>query len=362
MSALSTARLLPRPSRPTRKQVETLVSHLHELAEAGIPSDQAMAITARSHGTPGRLAVRISKSLHGGLSLGAALARLDAPLSKAELALITAGESSGRSAQALALLLTSLSESSKLRSEVIRAAAYPALLLNLTVAVIIAMAVAVMPMLASLYASMGVELPATTRAMLQLGDLLANYGLAIVAACSLVVAAVHFANTRWPVAAQSWDRTLLRIPVVGTVVSAGERRNLYATLAALLAAGSDLEHALRLSVHTITNTQMAAAAGRLIRSVRRGVELSQALERSGLDPSGSDSALVRIAEATGDYAGALQRAAAAAAGQRRAALQRLCSLAEPLAVALMAVAVGLTVVSIYQPVLGSAALLSDGLQ
>ncbi len=360
LALAQSSKLSPSRGRPTRQQIATLISQIHELVDAGIPTDQAVIISARSRSALGQLAAKLSKSLRGGRGLASALARLGAPLSEAELALVAAGEDCGRSAQALELLHTRLAESLRLRHELIRASAYPALLLSLTLIVVVIMAVAVIPTLASLYTSTGVALPATTRAMLALGDTLCRHGLVIAIGSSLIVTGLALAKLLWQPAARSYDRTLLRIPVVATVVGAGNKRDFYASLAALLSAGSDLEHALRLSTATISNSEIAVAAGRLLRSVRRGVALSHALERSGLDQSGSDSVLLRIAEATGDYAAALQKAAATAARQRQDALQRLCSLAEPLAVALMAVAVGITVLSIYQPVLGSAALLGVG--
>jgi type II secretory pathway component PulF len=90
--------------------------------------------------------------------------------------------------------------------------------------------------------------------------------------------------------------------------------------------------------------------------------LSAALERCALDSRGGDAAILRTAEAIGDYSASLERLATAARIERDELLDRTVRAVQPVSVAFMAIVVGATVLAVYQPVLGSASLLAGGMK
>jgi type IV pilus assembly protein PilC len=158
------------------------------------------------------------------------------------------------------------------------------------------------------------------------------------------------------------DTFVLAAPLLGRLARAEARSELYAALGALLSAGVDLDEALILATPACENRILRRRFERVRPSVRRGLTLSAALERCGLDSRGSDAAMLRTAEAIGDYGASLERLAAAARIERDELLDRVVRAVQPVSVAFMAIVVGATVLAVYQPVLGSASLMAGGMK
>jgi general secretion pathway protein F len=82
--------------------------------------------------------------------------------------------------------------------------------------------------------------------------------------------------------------------------------------------------------------------------------------RSGLDRAQRDAAMLRLGEATGDYAGTCERIAKLELEDYGRALDRISRVIEPAVLLVMAAAVSTAALAIYQPILGSAALMMGG--
>jgi type II secretory pathway component PulF len=196
--------------------------------------------------------------------------------------------------------------------------------------------------------------------MLAFGGAVKGYGLHAVATLAVVfitTRVLRAADSRFRTAA---DRALLAAPFAGTLVRTRERADFYATVACLLRAGVDLETAVESAVATIRNASLHAAAAATVRALRRGIALSAAVVRSGLDRAQRDAAMLRLGEATGDYAGTCERIAKLELEDYGRALDRISRVIEPAVLLVMAVAVSTAALAIYQPILGSAALMMGG--
>ena len=112
-----------------------------------------------------------------------------------------------------------------------------------------------------------------------------------------------------------------------------------------------------MAAEAIGNRCLRARVMRLRSFVVRGVALSEALSRAGIDSLGHEAGFLRQAEAVGDYPATLSRMSRICAQQRNETVSRFAAIAEPTAVIAMAVAVGLGAVALYQPILNSASIL-----
>jgi type IV pilus assembly protein PilC len=213
-----------------------------------------------------------------------------------------------------------------------------------------------------MYAEAGVPLPGSTRLVLAAAELILTRGHRVVIAASLLACTALWGQRRFAVVAEAIDRCVLALPAVGRAVHAGQRSRIYGLLEALIGAGLNVDEALSLTVPTVPNRTLRAGCERVRVLVRNGTPLSGALARSGVDADGGDAALLKVAEATGDYTAAFRQLRAIAEEQQNAWAAAIFATAEPAAVAVMAAVVGTAVVAVYQPVLGSAALLARGIQ
>jgi type II secretory pathway component PulF len=349
-----------RGARTSPRDTLVALDRLRTLIGAGMPHGDALRFGAAAGGRPATHLAQASRLVERGAPLSDALSRAGVSLAPPDLALLRAGETSGTLAGTLGLLCERLAQRGDAKSRVLRALAYPCALLLVTVAVVLAMTTLVLPSFVTLYTTTGAPIPTTTRAMLAFGNGVKGYGLhtlvTLIAAIA-VTRALRAANARFRVAA---DRAVLAAPFAGTLVRTRERSDFYATVACLLRAGVDLETAMESAVATIRNAALHAAAAATVRALRRGIALSAAVVRSGLDRAQRDAAMLRLGEATGDYAGTCERIAKLELEDYGRALDRISRVIEPAVLLVMAAAVSTAALAIYQPILGSAALMMGG--
>jgi general secretion pathway protein F len=336
------------------------LDRLRTLIGAGMPHGDALRFGAAAGGRPAAHLAHASRLVERGAPLSEALPRAGVSLASPDLALLRAGEASGTLAGTLGLLCERLAQRGDAKSRVARALAYPCALLAVTVVVVLSMTTLVLPSFVTLYTNNGAPIPTTTRAMLAFGGAVKSYGLhalAGLAAAGAATRTLRARNSRFRVAA---DRAVLAAPFAGTLVRTRERSDFYATVACLLRAGVDLETAVESAVATIGNAALHAAAAATMRALRRGIALSAAVVRSGLDHAQRDAVMLRLGEATGDYAGTCERIAKLELEDYGRALDRIARVIEPAVLLVMAVAVSTAALAIYQPILGSAALMMGG--
>ena len=351
-----------RPRRQTTSPRDTLAAldRLRTLIAAGMPHGDALRFGAAAGGRPAAHLTHASRLVERGAPLSEALSRAGISLAPPDLALLRAGEASGTLGGTIGLLCERLTQRGDAKSRVVRALAYPCALLLVTVVVVLAMTTMVLPSFVTLYTTTGAPIPTTTRAMLAFGGAVKSYGIhtaAAVALAAVATRALRAVDSRFRAAA---DRAVLATPFAGTLVRTRERSDFYATVACLLRAGVDLETAVESAVATIANSQLHAAASATVRALRRGIALSAAVVRSGLDRAQRDAAMLRLGEATGDYAGTCERIAKLELEDYGRALDRISRVIEPAVLLVMAVAVSTAALAIYQPILGSAALMMGG--
>jgi type II secretory pathway component PulF len=333
---------------------------LRTLIAAGMPHGDALRFGAAAGGRAAVHLAHASTLVERGAPLSEALPRAGVALTSPDLALLRAGEASGTLAGTLGLLCERLAQRGNANSRVVRALAYPCTLLLVTVVVVLAMTTMVLPSFVTLYATAGAPIPATTRAMLAIGSTIKSYAVHALAALACVTVAIRSLRATDPRFLAATDRILAAAPFVGTLVCTRERADFYATVACLLRAGVDLETAVESASVTVRNAGLRTDAEATVRGLRRGIALSAAVLRSGLDRSRRDAAMLRLGEATGDYAGTCERIAALELEDYGRALDRMSGLIEPAVLLVMAVAVSTAALAIYQPILGSAALMMGG--
>jgi general secretion pathway protein F len=264
-------------------------------------------------------------------------------------ATVAAGEESGNLAQVMERLADYIEERDALRSKILGAFVYPAVVTLVGVIIVLFLMTYVMPQVVEVFRQTRQALPWPTRALLVTSDVLRVAGVWI----ALGLVAAGFALRRWlarPGPKAAWDALMLRLPVAGRTVRAVNAARFASTLAILAAAGVPLLRALEAARATLANAVLAQAVSDTIVAVREGSALSRALGSAKVFPP----VLVHLAasgEATGELASMLDRAANILAREveRRAVL--LTTLLEPLLVLAMGVVVLGIVLAVLMPIM-----------
>ncbi|MFQ5477903.1 MAG: type II secretion system F family protein [Candidatus Binatia bacterium] len=338
------------------------MARLRGLTNSGMSTAQALTAGARSGGRPGALLAKACRRVERGQNLARALSSLGNLLTEVEVSLLDAGESCGNLARALDLLHTRIEQQGSDRRRVVGALSYPLLLTVLTLVILQLMAVYVLPSMAGMYDELGAELPASSRALLTFGTTVSQGAGPAAVVGSFCVLIGAWMRKRLPAFRLASDALVLDTPLLGPVLMSTHRAAIYAVCATLLESGCEITNTLSLAGRCTPNREIARRLDLVRRGVARGRPLSLAFGHAGLDDDGQAAGMLSVAEASGDYAAAFARLTRVAEGERDRYVTRLSRSVEPAAVTFMAIAVAGGVLALYQPVLGSAAMLTGGMQ
>ncbi|RJF92939.1 type II secretion system inner membrane protein GspF [Sphingomonas cavernae] len=284
-----------------------------------------------------------------GRRLSEAMAREPKSFPPLYRAMVSAGESSGTLDTILERLADLLERQAQVRGKVLSAMAYPVVLAIVAVFVVIALMVFVVPKVVEQFDTVGQALPLLTRIVIGISDFLVNWWWLLLALIALL-GVVAWRALSDPAIRLRFDRSLLRIPLIGRLIRDLHAARMSRTLATMVASRLPLLEGLALTTPTIHNRALRTASEDIVEAIRGGGSLSVALKRANVFPP----LLVYLA-ASGEAAGkldlTLERAADYLEREFDGFTTAALSLLEPLIIVVMGGIVALIVLSILLPIL-----------
>ncbi|WP_426267092.1 type II secretion system inner membrane protein GspF [Sphingomonas sp. LHG3443-2] len=295
------------------------------------------------------IVTRVADAVVEGRRLADALAREPRSFPPLYRAMVAAGESSGSLPDILERQSVLLERQAAMRSKLLSALAYPAVLTLVALAVVAALMIAVVPRVVEQFDNVGQQLPLLTRIIIALSSFMANWWwllLLLIGGClALLSVALQRPDSRLVI-----DRFVLRVPFVGRLIRDLHAASMARTLSTMIGSRLPLIEGLRLTSETVNNRALRAATEGLVEAIRRGGSLSGALGRAGVFPP----LLVYLA-ASGESAGRLELMLARAADYLErefdAFTATALALLEPLIIVVLGVIVATIVLAILLPIL-----------
>ena len=282
-----------RGDKVTAAQVLRLTSELGVLLHAGLPLDRALKvqIDTAEPGAFKAMAEDILQTIKSGRSFTMALEQHAEVFSGFYVSMVRSGEASGNLAGVLTDLSVYLERSKAVRSTIVSAMVYPAIL-----AVVATLSVAVMlgfvvPEFESLFDEMGEGLPLLTSVIISLGDLVAAWWWLLLG----VVAVITVLTRRWlatPEGRLRIDTRMLTLPIAGSVVKKFEISRFARTLGTLLSNGVAILKAVDIARGTVGNVVISEHLQGLEPAVKRGERLSKAMQPEVFSPMAVQMVLV----------------------------------------------------------------------
>jgi len=341
------------PAPSLRKQDVTAFSRqLGALLRAGLPLLHALDVIMANHARPGlkRVLRRVSNEVAGGMQLSDALARFPAHFPPLYCQLLRVSEASG----AMPAMLTRLAdqrERSAAQQHKLRAAlAYPVCVLLLACAITAALMIFVVPTFKQIFDSVGAPLPTPTRLVLALSALAARAGLPITVAALAALLGLRWRYHHHPRTRLICDRALLRLPVIGALLTQAIVARWSRALATLLQAGTPLADTFDALAQAAGNRVFDLATRELARTVRQGARLAQALRTAPCFP-GELVQAVAIGEETGALDAMLADLADLYEHQVDSDIAALSNLLEPVMVVILGLLIGGLVIAMYLPIM-----------
>lgn len=338
--------------RRTKVPNDLLLIFAQELAallKAGLPLVQSLEIMLerQRHAVFHRSLTLIAEKVRSGMALSDAF-RAEGAIYPAILsASLTAGERSGNLEGVLRRFAAYLRLTEGLKKKAVSASVYPLALVTMMLGLAGILIIFVIPQFQSFYADFSVQLPLMTRALMGFSVALRKNLLWIaLAAGGTVVFAITW--LRRESSGAIVDRWMMKLPLVGPLVSMYATSQLSRTLASLLAGGLPLLNAMEVSAASVSNRAMAVAVAQAVPLVREGKSLTTALESTGMVENLAIE-MVKVGEQTGALADMLTAVADFYDEELGGRVATVMALAEPIVLVMMAVVVAGMLLAFYLP-------------
>ena len=239
----------------------------------------------------------VRDAVENGTNLDDALAAHPEIFSPLTVNMVRAGLEGAFLEESLERISSFLRKQHELRSKVISAMTYPALLVLVGSIVAVVLVVLVVPMFESFFDRLersGVGLPMVTILLLAISHTLTRYGLFVALGIAALVTLVRkfLATERGK---RFLDRIKLRIPVAGAIFHDTAVSRFCRVLGTLLKNGVPILKSLEISSASAGNTLLQEAIKSSAQNISSGNLLSQPLAASGLIPA-QVIAMIRVAE------------------------------------------------------------------
>ena len=341
---------LGRISRADRGQAIEFVGELATLLEAGIPLLSALGTLAKQHKGKFQAVVKqLGDRVASGVSLADAMSEHDAYFDDMAISIIRVGESTGSLEHALQRLAEFAEKAQQLRSRVTTALIYPAIVALVGVAVSIFLMTYVVPNLLGTLGQAGKDLPAATQIVKTISDALRNWWWLMLLAVAGVVFGIR-QILRTERGRLAFDKSILRVPIIGPLIRKENTSRMAVVLAALLQSGLQFVEAIRITRQTVPNRVFRQALIDYEAAVSAGRDVAGPLEASGVF-----SPMVVQMLAVGQQAGQLEqmllKLSTAFDQQVSVATTRLTAVIEPLLIVMLAMLVGFIAFATILPIL-----------
>lgn len=335
-----------------RGETAIFFDSLGSLLDAGLNLDDALVTLAEiQRGQAAReLISGLVDLVREGQALSDALATEPGVFPSELIAIVRAGEESGRLSAVLVESADYLSRANALRQKIKASLYYPAFLIVMAITAVIIVVTLVLPEFEPIFASAGQELPLLTRIVRAFGiGLVDYYWVILLVILALVMASVYI--RRDPRLRLRRDKRLLGMPIFGQLVLIGQSAMLARVLGSLLRGGVGIVRALDIAGGTLSNKALAVALEGVGDKVKRGEKLGQALSAAEIFPD----LFVRLTR-VGDEAGRLDEMLLKVAGiyddHLRIATDRLVAILVPVITLVMGLVVAVIVFAVLSAVLG----------
>ncbi|MFQ5558171.1 MAG: type II secretion system F family protein [Acidimicrobiales bacterium] len=325
------------------------VRQLSTMLASGVAMRRSLKVLTAQTANPTLKAtlVRISDDVESGESLSAAFAKHPRIFGNVLVALVRAGESAGALDRVLDQAADNLERQAALRAKIRSTLAYPAAVIFLVIAVLIAMSVFVVPVFRGVYEDLGQELPSYTRVVLAVTGFIGGNVLAILAAAGVGGVALR----RWrrrSSGRRATDRLLLAVPVLGDLVRQAALARAARSLSVLKGAGVPLLEAVDITAATVGNEVLAEVIREAGTAVASGLQLSDPLEASGEIPP-LFAQVIAVGEESGDLEEMLAVLARMYDDGVESTSATFSAVIEPLMIAGLGAVVGGLVLALYLP-------------
>jgi type IV pilus assembly protein PilC len=290
----------------------------------------------------------VSTDLQSGMTLAESLGKHPGVFNELFVNMVGVGEVSGNLEEVLEILATQLEKDNDLLSKVRGALIYPAVILFAMTGVGVLMLTYILPKITGVFKDMDVELPAMTRFIMAMSDILRNNFLLVAAGVVGIVVGIRFFSGT-PTGKKFFSKLYLFLPILGPIVVKVNCARVARIYSSLLSSGVPVLRALSIVERTLTNIEYKNSMKVAMEEIQKGVNLSDILLRYPKLYPVLVPQIIQVGEETGKTETVLARLAEFYEEEVSQVTKNMSSIIEPVLMLLIGTGVGFFAVAMLQP-------------
>jgi type IV pilus assembly protein PilC len=320
------------------------------MIDAGLPLVQCLDILGKQQDnkTFKRILLQVKEDVESGSTFADALKKHPKPFDELYVNLVAAGEVGGILDTILNRLAVYIEKALKLRKKVKSAMTYPATIVGIAVIVIAVILIFVIPSFEKMFADFGGELPAPTRFVINLSNIIQRYILVFVGV-AMLGSWLFKRYYRTPAGRLQMDALFLRLPIAGILIRKVAVAKFSRTLGTMISSGVPILDGLDIVAKTAGNKIVENAIYKVRQSISEGKTIAEPLEQSGVFPP-MVCQMVAVGEQSGAIDTMLNKIADFYDDEVDDAVGNLTAMMEPLLMLFLGTVVGGLVIAMYLPI------------
>jgi type IV pilus assembly protein PilC len=235
-----------------------------------------------------------------------------------------------------------------MQGKVQKALVYPVILVLTMMSIGLLLVIFVFPKINDLFKNLNADLPITTKIILGAGDFLTAYWYFFIIIFIFAIISIFYLS-RTKSGKFLIDTTLLKIPVVSSLVRKSNSAAFVRSLSSLMAAGVPLIRSLEITAGNVSNFYFKQALHESAKRVEKGEKLFNSLKPSqNIFPYGTIE-MIEIGEETGRTSTILKKLAEFYEEEVSNAADSLAVIIEPVLIVILGLVVGVFAISIIGP-------------
>ena len=340
------------------KEIAIFFRQFSVMIDAGLPLVQCLEILAANQENPAfqKTLTGVRTTVEGGATLANAMRGYPNVFDDLTTNMIEAGETGGILDIILQRLAIYVEKAVRLKAAVKSALIYPVAVVSLAGLIVGALLKWVVPIFANLFAGLGVALPLPTRIVMGLSGFVQSFWWVFIVAGFVFVFGLK-AIRKNPRGRYYFDKFLLHLPVVGSLLRKIAVGRFTRTLGTLITSGVPILEGLAITARTSGNAVLEEALMKVRKAIEEGRTIVDPLRECGVFPN-MVTQMIGVGEATGAMDSMLQKIADFYEEEVDAATKDMLAMLEPVIIGLLGVTIGGIVISLYMPLFAMIAKLA----
>ena len=325
-------------------------NNLSGMLKAGLSLYRALSVLQKQTKKPlmTKVLTSLSADINSGETLSTGLSKFPDTFSKLFVSMTKAGEESGNLAGALSDIGGNLEKAHSLTKKIKGALMYPGVILSAMVVIGVLMFAFVVPTLANTFKELGVVLPASTRAIIWLGNFFSN-NLILTFLIIFSVGGGLFYLFRAAFMAKYIDYVVLRLPVIGTLAKELNTARTARTMSSLLLSGVAITRAVEITTDVVQNVYYKKVLDQTKIAVEKGSPFSAVFDENPFLYPVMMAEMIQVGEETGKLSDMLLQVAIFYEGEIENKTKNLSTIIEPILMIFIGSGVGFFAISMISP-------------